>query len=57
MFPNNEILLMAYTILYTFLKLYTVNQKFKKKMFKERGGEFVIIKKFSVLLLSFWDIP
>lgn len=43
MYPNNEILLMAYTILYTFLKLYTVNQKFKKKMFKERGGEFVII--------------
>lgn len=35
MYPNNEILLMAYTILYTFLKLYTVNQKFKKKCSKK----------------------
>lgn len=44
MYPNNEILLMAYTILYTFLKLYTVNQKFKKKCLKKgAGGEFVII--------------
>lgn len=32
MYPNNEILLMAYTILYTFLKLHTVNQKLKKNV-------------------------
>lgn len=38
MYPNNEILLMAYTILYTFLKLYTVNQKFKKNV-QRKGPE------------------